>query len=301
MNCSLLPQTVNIHSLIPCNLKCGYCYAGFASAKRSRIPQPELHEILRQISKVPLLDGARRRKVTFAGGEPLLSSTIVQDIAYASRIGLVTSLVTNGTLLTESMLDDLSSVLDWLTISIDSLDPETNRKIGRAHGRFQPSESRYLELIDHARSVGIRVKINTVVSRMNEEEDFRSFIRRSKPLRWKVFQVTRIEGENGCGFGKWDLSDAAFERFVSRHDSDEKEGVVLVPESQTDIYGSYAMIGPNGCFFDNSKGVYRYSQPIAEVGIEEAFSEIEFSPDKFAGRSGDYDLKTGLNRGEAVR
>lgn len=52
------------------------------------------------------------------------------------------------------------------------------------------------------------------------------------------------------------------------------------------IYGTYAMVGPNGCFFDNSNGSYRYSRPIASVGIEAAWSEITFSEERFRIRNG---------------
>jgi len=80
--------------------------------------------MIRQIGTAPNPPAASPRKVTFAGGEPLLSITVLEDIAHAKRAGLVTSLVTNGSLLTEEKLRHLAPVLDWLTISIDSLNPE---------------------------------------------------------------------------------------------------------------------------------------------------------------------------------
>ena len=52
---------------------------------------------------------------------------------------------------------------------------------------------------------------------------------------------------------------------------------------------SYAMIAPNGCFFDNSRGVYRYSRPILEVGLLAAFGDVGFSQDKFIKRGGLYE------------
>ncbi len=95
----IIPHTVNIHSLIPCNYRCGFCYAGFPGIKQKQMPQAELHSILRVLADAPLPDRCDRRKITFAGGEPMLSKTIVEDIHYAHSLGLVTSLVTNGSLL----------------------------------------------------------------------------------------------------------------------------------------------------------------------------------------------------------
>lgn len=295
-----LPPTVNLHNLIPCNYRCGFCYAGFASAKRAHIPQAELHEIIRQIAAASLPSGTARRKVTFAGGEPLLSPTFEEDIAHARRFGLVTSLVTNGSLLTEEKIRRLASVLDWLTISIDSVDAETNRRIGRASRGVTSSADEYLAKLRLARSLGIRVKINTVVNQANAAEDMTAFIREARPLRWKLFQATLIAAENGEEFDRWGVSEATFHAYVARHASVAEAGVVLVPETQADIYGTYAMVGPNGCFFDNSEGDYRYSRPIVSADIEVAWAEIAFSAERFQQRQGDYDFATGLNRKEVA-
>jgi len=89
-----------------------------------------------------------------------------------------------------------------------------------------------------------------------------------------------------------------FRAFIARHAGLSREGIVLVPEAQVDIYGTYAMVGPNGCFFDNSLGTYRYSRPIVSVGIEAAWSEDSVSPDRFRGRCGNYDFATAFNRQE---
>jgi radical S-adenosyl methionine domain-containing protein 2 len=293
-----LPPTVNLHTLIPCNYSCGFCYAGFAASKRSRIPQPELHEIIRQIAVLPQKAGIGARKVTFAGGEPLLSPTILDDVAFARTQGLVTSLVTNGSLLSEQIIRCLAPILDWLTISIDSLNADTNRRIGRAVRGIPLSSDDYLAKIQRAQDFGIRVKLNTVVNQANTDEDFNTFIRIARPLRWKLIQATKIIGENDKDFDRWGIDQNQFHNFVARHVGLVGEGIVLVPEKQTDVYGTYAMVGPNGCFFDNSKRTCRYSRPIVAVGLENAWAEISFSAEGFSARNGDYDFTTGLNRKE---
>jgi radical S-adenosyl methionine domain-containing protein 2 len=172
-----LPPTINLHSLIPCNYNCGFCYAGFASAKRSHIPQSELSEIIRQIGNITRTDGSPARKLTFSGGEPLLSPTALEDIAFARTQGLVTSLVTNGSLLTEDKVQRLASILDWLTISIDSLDVDTNPRIGRAARGVTLNSEKHLFNIRMDRALGICVKLNTLVNQANAAEDFTDFIR----------------------------------------------------------------------------------------------------------------------------
>ena len=234
MNTTILPPTINLHSLVRCNYKCGFCYAGFASAKRPRIPQRELHEIIRQIALAARNPESGSRKVTFVGGEPLLSPTVLEDIAFARSQGLVTSLVTNGSLLTADRIHRLAPILDWLTISIDSQCADTNRHIGRAARGVTISADDYLAKIHAAQAAGIRVKLNTVVNQANAVEDFRPFIRAAQPRRWKLFQATRIAEENGGDFDRWAISEDTFRAFVARHADLAREGVVLVPETQAD-------------------------------------------------------------------
>jgi len=43
--------------------------------------------------------------------------------------------------------------------------------------------------------MGIRLKINTVVSKLNYNEDLSWLIKKIKPERWKVFQILRIRNQ----------------------------------------------------------------------------------------------------------
>ncbi|MDI1342893.1 MAG: radical SAM protein [Pseudolabrys sp.] len=194
-----------------------------------------MHEIIRQIATVPAPSDLVGRKVTFVGGEPLLSPTVLEDLAYTRSLGLVTSLVTNGLLLTDDLIRRLAPALDWLTLSIDSLDNETNRIIGRATRSGQiltPSD--YLQRIKAAQRFGVRVKLNTVVNRANAGEDMTAFVREALPLRWKLFQATRIAGENEYDFSRWEIDEKTFRDFVARHADLSTLGITIVPETQGD-------------------------------------------------------------------
>ncbi len=54
--------------------------------------------------------------------------------------------------------------------------------------------ARSLSLFDRLHQYGIRVKLNTVVTRLNYQEDMSAFVRRVRPERWKVFQVLPVDG-----------------------------------------------------------------------------------------------------------
>lgn len=293
MKCNKIPQTVNIHSLIPCNYSCKFCYAAFTGSKQKRLPQSDLHQIIKLLAEDMTYYPSDRRKINFAGGEPLLSKTITEDVKFAKELGFVTSVVTNGSLLKAETIDELAPYLDILTLSVDSLDHEANVRIGRVQGGKTLLFNHLLTLIDKIKSAGIHLKINTVVNRYNHSADFSDFIAKAYPIRWKVFQVLLVEGENDQGFRSLQISDDEFQSFVSRHEDLKRRNIKVISEHNELMRGSYAMIAPNGCFFDNSDGGYRYSREIIKVGAETAFNDIYFDSNKFKEREGNYSLLAG--------
>ena len=54
---------------------------------------------------------------------------------------------------------------------------------------------------------------------------------------------------------------------------------------------SYVMVTPDGKFFQNTKGVYKRSQPILRTSIACALKEVGFDYTKFVRRGGRYALK----------
>lgn len=281
-----MPPSVNYHLWQPCNMRCSFCFATFDDVvaevlPRGHLPREDALQLTRMLA-------ARFQKITFAGGEPTLCPWLLDLIAEAKRAGTTTMLVTNGTRLSVEYLTALRGHLDWLTLSIDSALPETHRALGRAvKGKALPPE-RYLEIVSHARELGIRLKINTVVTALNAGEDLTSYIAALRPERWKILQALPVEGQNSGSIEPLIPSAEAFRAFVDRHQHLEASGVRLVPEDHQAITGSYAMIDPAGRFFDDTAGRHHYSAPILQVGLDAAWSQVEFSPPRFLARGGDY-------------
>lgn len=88
-----------------CNLTCEFCYNVWLGNDRhiqAELSLNEIEKILHNISEVPGALG-----VTITGGEPLLRSDVGEIVRLCSRSGLKAALATNGTLLTEEIIDDL--------------------------------------------------------------------------------------------------------------------------------------------------------------------------------------------------
>ena len=285
-----IPPSVNYHLLIPCNMRCRGCFATFHDV-RSGVPSG----MLPKEQSLKLVDAlaASFEKVTFAGGEPTLCPWLPDLIRAAKTPGRTTMLVTNGTRLNERFLDAVAGILDWVTLSIDSVDPAVHVALGRAvNGRALPAE-RYVEMAAAARLRGLGIKVNTVVSALNAEEDFTAFMRAVGPSRWKLLQVLPVDGQNDGSVEPLLISRERFLAFCGRHEHLRNDGIEVVPEDNEAMIGSYAMVDPAGRFFDNTAGRYRYSDPILRVGLEPAWKQVTFHEDRFHDRGGVYDWSKG--------
>jgi radical S-adenosyl methionine domain-containing protein 2 len=272
----LFPPTVNIHIVKQCNYKCRFCFAHFHETTNSLRPDDWAN-----ICKQLLANGAR--KINFAGGEPTLYKHLARLIELVQAEGGVASVVTNGTGLVRLLRECRPDIIG---LSVDSSSDAVNSLLGRGNGKHA---SQIRKLAELAHEAGSRLKINTVVTRPILNEDMTEFIATLKPERWKLFQVLPIRGENDDQIEELLVSREEFESFVERHRHIERHGTLVVPENNESMTGSYAMIDPDGRFFDNTSGELRYSDPIMIVGVQNAWTQVQFCRDRFDQRGGDYE------------
>ena len=126
------------------------------------------------------------RKVRLTGGEPLLRrdlhSLIVQLRACSDELDI--AMTTNGLLLKQHVTDLYHAGLSRVTISLDALDESIFKSMGDTNANPQM----VLEGIDAALSIGLPVKVNTVIKKdVNEDQIVpmvRSFGSRNIPVRF---------------------------------------------------------------------------------------------------------------------
>lgn len=278
---------VNFHLWEPCNMRCKFCFATFQDVKKSILPKGHLPKE-QAVKVVQQLADFGFQKITFAGGEPTLCKWLPDLIATAKQSGMTTMIVTNGSKLNDTFLEVNGNKLDWIAISIDSLNTETNLQTGRAiSGNTPLTLDYYKSLADKVKHFGYGLKINTVVNSKNFQEDMSEFIRFAKPKRWKVLQVLPIIGQNDFKIDDFKISEQQFQTFLNTH-SGLTDITNIVPETNSQIKGSYAMVDPAGRFFDNAEGKHNYSNPILEIGIYKAIEQVNYNFVKFISRGGIY-------------
>jgi len=271
------PLAVNFHLIERCNLRCRFCFATFRAVP-GRLSLQDARALQVQLRAFGV------DKLNFAGGEPTLHPHLGVLLADARRLGFTTSMVTNGARL-KRLVDSQASDLDWVGLSVDSADEQTQKVLGRGLGGHV---ARSLVLADRARAAGIRIKLNSVITALNWDEDLSGLVRAMNPERWKAFQVISVKGQNSGVVDDLLITTEQMEAFARAHAHLAGEGLAPIVEHDTDMRGSYAMIDPLGRFFDNTTGSHTYSQPILRVGIEEAWQQVQFSQERFEGRGGLY-------------
>ena len=239
------------------------------------------------------------KKINFVGGEPMLHPHLEAWIVAAKSCGLTTSIVSNGTRMSEEWLTKMRPHLDWLGLSIDASNDEMHALMGRGlKGEIASGVSRHLERSKEvwqiARGLGYGLKLNTVVTSVNVDDDMSELVAILKPHRWKVFRVLRIEGENDGRVEPLLISQEQFEEYMARHRGSlhDFDGIQIVAEDNEDMLGTYAMIDPQGMAYTNLNGRYHYSkQSAVDIGFTEAWRQVKngFSQNEFKARGGEWD------------
>lgn len=126
-----------------CNLRCLHCYnsSGENSVMHDELSDAELLELAEEIAEL------KPHGCCVCGGEPLMRANVVCDfIRILSRRGVYCSMVTNGILLTEPLLERLVDAgLMSIQFSLDG-SPKSHERIRRYKGAFK-SAAKAIEVV----------------------------------------------------------------------------------------------------------------------------------------------------------
>lgn len=160
-----LPVLSEIALTYNCNLTCRFCYASCGCSKK--LTQPELStdklksilEIIKNEIEIP--------SVSFTGGEPTLRADLPELVSYAKSLGLWTNVITNGTLMTESLVATLKQAgLDSVQVSLEAGVADLHDHIVQKKGAFAQT----LAGLKNIYKQGIRVHTNTTINGLNKND-----------------------------------------------------------------------------------------------------------------------------------
>ena len=170
--------------------------------------------------------------ISFAGREPFLREDIFKLINYTKSIGSKINIETSGVLLDDACFKQLSNYkTEMISISIDSLDDGLCKYMGRPF----LSRSHIKYVVDSCRKYGIKIKVNSVVSKITkrEIEFIGNFLNENKPNVWKLRQFT----PRSSGYDvkeRYQIQENEFRRIVEKTKYNfpnlKIEGKTIIPD-----------------------------------------------------------------------
>ncbi|MCC6140571.1 MAG: radical SAM protein [Nitrospira sp.] len=198
-----------------CNLRCVMCYTDCRNtpeAVRRELATAEILQILDQLIGAGLLE------LCLTGGEPLARPDFFQIYDYAVSRGLLVTLFTNGTLITESVADHLAALPPHrIEISLHGISADTFELVTQGAG----SHARCLEAIRLllARRIPLLVKTTALTLNRDEILAVKAYAASLGPAAFRLGEELRPELNGGAGPFRYALSPHELEE-LNRQDPD---------------------------------------------------------------------------------
>ena len=139
---------LHVHPLSQCNLSCQHCYSDSSPRRNERI---ELDDI------ISLMESVREygyNVLSVSGGEPFLYKELCPLLKKAKQFGMLTQLVTNGTLTDSIIAIDSFPYIDLIAISIDG-DEAMHDMIRNKKGVYNKAIKCAKDVVDKGIRLGI--------------------------------------------------------------------------------------------------------------------------------------------------
>ena len=161
-----------------CILNCGYCFRDTSPESiASELPVDDVLDVVTHLYK-----NFDVRKLTISGGEPTVLNG-VKNTAFLKLINhlrqfksenpddnLKIELLSNAVNLTPDITEQLVGVVDRITITLDTLNDDTLKKIGRNTGPYSDYVKRFKERFADFTKKGFDLKLHSVITPVNYDE-----------------------------------------------------------------------------------------------------------------------------------
>lgn len=280
-----------------CLLNCGYCFRDTSQESLDR--ELSLNDKKRVIQS--LVESLDVRKITLSGGEPtIIGGKILTDFLdlieyikiYKQRYpDLRIELLTNAILLEEEVLEKLVGAVDRITITLDTINEEVLKKIGRITDKYKNYLTRFKKRMTDMNSLGFETKIHSVVTPVNYDylEELALFIKENNNLfkinRWKFYQYMTYDDP---------IKDAIYEIDDERYNIIKSKIMEILSDTNIDVtfkdnklmIDSMLNLNHDGCMEhviieNNKKEKYLSKQIWNYKNIEDLANDIHLTIEKF--------------------
>ena len=164
-----------------CNQHCKFC---FSFADEKDLSLNEHMKILNNLLEFGV------NKITWSGGESLLIPHLMKLLNYANSKGVLNKINTNGQLLTSEALIELRGICGQINLSLNSLNPQSNKIMGKPQG----NELLVLSRIPLVKMNGLRIAVNSVASgqNLNDFNELGDKLEEEGIDEWKIMKFTAM-------------------------------------------------------------------------------------------------------------
>ena len=227
-----------------CNQNCKYCHRFLGI---NDLTYEENKKILNNLIK----DGVNN--ITWTGGEALLYPNLKELLKISQENGIKNKLITNGMVLAQNEnMREILDYLDSLTLSLDTINDDTNEELGRGKNHFEEVKT----ILDYVKGKSLKVNINTVVSKknINEMEQLGEFLNNYNISKWKFFKFMPLRETAERNKDEFAITDAEFEktRNAFRHFGNIGETDF---RQEKDMEDKYTLLIANGDIIKTEHGV----------------------------------------------
>lgn len=179
------PIQVIINITEQCNLHCKHCSAWQKNASgQEKLTTDEWKQVF-----TDLREWIGTFQLVFSGGEPFLCPDICELIRFCSNMDIVTTVVSNGTLLDEQQVAEVARArLDNLVISLDGARAETHDYIRGREGTYRKVMAAIERIIRLERRPSLTITTVILSQNLDELIDLVRTVR-EKELAAIIFQV----------------------------------------------------------------------------------------------------------------
>ncbi len=262
-------NVINYHLTKKCNYNCKACFASKQGEDLEYTKVCKVCDRIQEFFKDNKVDSGR---VNFAGGEPMMCPFLIDVIKHCASIGLKTSIITNGYLLTPDKICELADVgVEMIGISVDSIKEEVNRNLGRClRNNKTLSHERLQENCTAIKKHGLKLKINSCITKQNCNEDLYPLLDTIQYDRFKILRAFTVEGHNDHT-----IETASTEEFVTFCNRHARYNPVI--EGDNDMENSYIILDQVGNLISNENNKNTIIGNCLDNPIQALFSKIAFN------------------------